>query len=49
MKQMIVLAATIMLGVFLYGLIAGPGEGSIYSEVKNVWQHEIDARTMTGH
>ena len=49
MKQMIILAATIMLGVFLYGLIAGPQDGSIYSEVKNVWQKEIDARTMTDH
>ena len=47
MKQMIVLAATIMLGIFLYGLIAGPQEGSIYSEVKGVWQQEIEARTMT--
>lgn len=49
MKQMIILAATIMLGVFLFGLIAGPDEGSIYSEVKNVWQQEISARTMTDH
>ena len=49
MKQMIILAATIMLGVFLFNLIAGPDEESIYSEVKNVWQHEIGARTMTDH
>lgn len=47
MKQMIILAAMIMLGVFLFGLIAGPDEGSIYSEVKNVWQQEISARTMS--
>ena len=49
MKQMIILTATIMLGVFLFGLIAGPDEGSIYSEVRNVWQREISARTMTDH
>ena len=49
MKQMIILAATIMLGVFLFNLIAGPDESSIYSEVKSVWQQEIDARTMTDH
>ncbi|MDR2611243.1 MAG: hypothetical protein LBC58_07280 [Clostridiales Family XIII bacterium] len=29
MKQYIVLASLIALGVFIYGLIAGPGEGSV--------------------
>ena len=47
MKQMIVLTAMIMLGVILFGLIAGPEEGSTYSVVKGVWESEIDARTMS--
>jgi hypothetical protein len=29
MKQYIVLASLIVLGVFIYGLIAGQGEGSV--------------------
>ena len=47
MKQLIVLVASIMLGIFIFGLIAGPQDGSIYSEVKGVWQQEIEARTMS--
>ena len=36
MKQYIVLIAMIALGVFLYGLIAGPGENSLTHEAGRV-------------
>jgi len=47
MKQLIILAASVLLGVFLFHLIAGDSEKSMYSQVKNVWQMEMDARTRT--
>ena len=47
MKQLIVLVSMIMLGVILFGLIAGPEDSSTYSVVKGVWESEIDARTMS--
>ncbi len=46
MKQLIVLLATVVLGLFLFQLIAGKDEGSIYSSVKKVWLAEIGQRTM---
>lgn len=47
MKEMIVLIASIMLGVLLVNLIAGPQDGSSYSTVKSVWIQEIEARNIT--
>jgi len=47
MKQLIVLISMILLGVILFGLIAGPEEDSTYSVVKGVWESEIDSRTMS--
>ena len=46
MKQLIVLIATVMLGLFLFGLIAGRDDASIYSSVRKVWVNEIGQRTM---
>ncbi len=46
MKQLIVLIATIMLGLFLFGLIAGHDDASIYSAVRQVWVNEIGQRTV---
>lgn len=46
MKQLIVMVASIMLGLALFGMIAGDGDGSTYSLVKKVWQQEITLRTM---
>ncbi len=45
MKQLIVMAATVVLGVYLFGLVAGPQEGSINSSVRQLWQEEIALRT----
>lgn len=46
MKELVVLIATIMLGLFLFNLIAGEQESSIYSAVKGVWNSEIRVRTL---
>ena len=46
MKELIILIASIMLGVFLFNLIAGDTDRSVYSAVKGVWQTEIRARTL---
>lgn len=46
MKDLIILIAMILLGLFLYDLVAGPQDSSIYSAVKNVWVREAEARTM---
>ncbi|MBQ8589571.1 MAG: hypothetical protein IJ486_03860 [Firmicutes bacterium] len=45
MKQLIVMTATIMLGICLFRLIAGPAEESILSSVGQLWQQEIEMRT----
>ena len=46
MKELIILIASIMLGLFLFNLIAGEQDSSIYSAVKGVWNTEIQARTL---
>ena len=46
MKELIILIASIMLGLCLFNLIAGDSDNSIYSAVKGVWNTEIRARTL---
>ncbi len=46
MKELIVLIASIMLGLCLFSLIAGDTDKSVYSAVKGVWQREIQVRTL---
>lgn len=46
MKQLIIMAASIMLGLTLFNLIAGSSDDSVYNLVKGVWQSEITMRTM---
>lgn len=41
MKQLIVMFATIILGIAVFQMIAGGGEGSVYNVVKNAWVEEI--------
>ena len=43
MKDMIVLVATIILGIYIFGLIAGE-ENSIKSELKKYWTDEAAGR-----
>lgn len=47
MKQLIVMAATIALGMFIFQLIAGDTEDSVLSVLKSVWEQEIAIRS--GH
>ncbi|MBR0130308.1 MAG: hypothetical protein IJM08_03285 [Firmicutes bacterium] len=46
MKQLIILVSTIILGIFIFRMVAGPEDGSIYSSVKRLWQSEIQVRTV---
>ena len=46
MKELIILIASLMLGLFLFNLIAGDRDNSIYSAVKGVWNQEIRVRTL---
>lgn len=45
MKQFIVLIAMIALGVFIYGIIAGPGENTIKSGLGVSWEECIKMRS----
>ncbi len=47
MKQIIVMTATILLGVAIFHMIMGPQDDSVYSGVKSVWHQEIDIRTKS--
>jgi len=45
MKQFIVLAAMIILGLAMYNMISGTDEDSILSSVKKQWAREIELRS----
>ncbi len=45
MKQFIVLVAMIALGVFIYGIIVGPGDNTIESFLEKSWQDSINMRS----
>lgn len=47
MKQIIVMMATILLGVAIFHLIMGPQQNSIFSTVQSVWNEEIEIRTQS--
>ena len=42
MKTFIVIMATVILGVLIWGLILGPGENSLYSQVSRLLNHGIE-------
>lgn len=44
MKQLIVLMATILLGIAIYGMIAGPSDHSIKNTMGGVWKQETELR-----
>ena len=48
MKQMIVFISSIVLGVFIYGLVAGAEDGSIMSTLAGLWEKGLLARSMYG-
>ncbi|WP_324823742.1 hypothetical protein [Sinanaerobacter sp. ZZT-01] len=47
MKQIIVMVATILLGIAIFYMIMGPQDNSVYSTVQGVWKQEIDVRTKS--
>jgi len=44
MKEFIIMSAMIMLGVFIYNLIAGGGEGSLINALSGFFRSEIESR-----
>ena len=49
MKDFIVLIASIMLGLAIFGLIAGNDKGSIKSTLKDVWTKEVNIRNYEAY
>lgn len=47
MKQFIVLAATVALGIFIYNVIAGPEPDSIMSTLSGLWVKGVEIRSYT--
>ena len=46
MKQFIVLMAMVVLGLFIYACVSGPGD-SILAALKNLWRFEIASGPYT--
>jgi len=42
MKTFIVIMATVILGILIWGLILGPGENSLFSQASRILNHGID-------
>lgn len=42
MKQLIVLVAIILLGLAIFKMVAGPGEGSIKNTTMKVFEYQIE-------
>lgn len=47
MKQFIVLAAMVALGIYIYNVIAGPEPGSIMSSLSGLWLKGVEIRSYT--
>ena len=45
MKQFIILCSTVILGITIFNMIAGPGSDSVMSTVSEVWAQGIQIRT----
>lgn len=48
MKKVIVILATIALGIFLYNLIAGQGDSSLLHSIKGIMEWEIEQQQIGG-
>ncbi len=42
MKTFIVIIATVILGILIWGLILGPGDNSLYSQASRLLDHGIE-------
>ena len=47
MKQLIVMAAMIGLGLFIYGVICGPSDDSVMGSLRDLWRQGIAVRTYS--
>jgi len=47
MKQFIIMSAMILLGIFIFNLIAGDGDDSLLSAIERFFRHEIKTRAGT--
>ncbi len=47
MKQYIVLISMIILGIYIFNILAGNGEDSVYSSLQGAWQQGVVIRTYT--
>ena len=45
MKELIILCCSVMLGIFIYGLIMGDQGDSIMTSLGRVWQSGLETRT----
>lgn len=45
MKELIIMSAMIMLGVFIYNLIAGGGDDSLINSLSDFFKSEIETRS----
>ena len=46
MKQIIILCSMILLGIFIYNLVSGEQDSSILSNIKTIWQSELNAQKV---
>ena len=44
MKEFIVMSAMIMLGIFIFNMIAGSGDDSILTALSNFFRSEVETR-----
>ncbi|WP_164914398.1 hypothetical protein [Aminipila luticellarii] len=47
MKQYVVLISMVMLGIYIFNMIAGNGQESIYSALQEVWVQGAEIRTYS--
>ena len=47
MKQYVVLSSLIVLGIFIYNMIAGNNVDSIFNVLQDVWAINLDIRTYS--
>lgn len=47
MKQYVVLSSLIVLGIFIYNIIAGNDGDSIYNTLQDVWAINLNIRTYS--
>lgn len=49
MKELIVIVASVLLGLAIFGMIAGEQDGSVKSTLKKVWTNEVKSRSYEAY